>query len=501
MWALSKHSKQMAIEYSRMQAVILQRTAEVRKLSQRLMQVQDEEKRRLSRDLHGSTGQTLTALKISISFLQQQFKEEPSKLELFSDAVLLADQAIEEIRTMSYLLHPPLLDEVGFTCAAEWYLRGFAKRSGVSVSSDILTDRERLPTSTEIALFRVLQECLTNVHRHSGAGQVTVCLRRQIDQVILEVRDDGCGIPAERLTQLREGGSETGVGLAGMRERMRELNGQLEMESDACGTTMRAVAPISAIAPSSWLGDCGPMTASSIPRDPQRLPSCCFCNSPVLLETSKTDEEGQAVHEECYVLSLCSMAEVLDDVGSTSGPANRHALYRPCEAKIPEDWESPRLRQPYALVTILMQKLKRVPWHKRSWNLQLAAVITVFGLAFWIAHSDHHVASFWGSFELKRTTAIEKQALLPPAKAVLAKPRSRFQAVPIPPDEERSATLLPEGGLAEQEVVHIGEDVTVRYFTRKPAPHVASMGQFHVVRRGEDVTVRYFTPGDRNARN
>jgi anti-sigma regulatory factor (Ser/Thr protein kinase) len=501
MWALSKHSKQMAIELSRMQTVILQRTAEVQNLSQRLMRVQDEERRRLSRDLHGSTGQTLAALKISISFLRRQFKEEPSKLELFSDAALLADQAIEEIRTMSYLLHPPLLDEVGFACAAEWYLGGFSKRSGVSVRSDIPTDRVRLPTNTEIALFRVLQECLTNVHRHSGAGQVTVCLRRQIDEVILEVRDDGCGISEERLIQLNEGGSDTGVGLAGMRERMRELDGKLEMESDGRGTTMRAVVPTSDIAPSGQFGDCGPITASSIPRDPQRFPSCCICNSPVLLETSKTDEEGQAVHEECYVQNLCSMANSLDDVGSTSGFANKHALHRPREAKIPENWELPGLRQPEALATMLVQRLKRVHRQTRSWNVQLAAVVTVIGLTCWIARSDRHGASFWGSFELKRTAAIEKQALLPPQKTVLAKPKSRFQTGPIPPDEERSATLVPDLGPAEQEVVHIGEDVTVRYFTRKAAPHVASTGQFHVVRRGEDVTVRYFTPGDRNTRN
>ena len=126
MWALSKNSKQMALEHSQMQSVILQRTAELQNLSQRLLKVQDEERRKLSRDLHDSTGQTLTALKISISFLQEQCKEE-SKMELYSEVELLADQAIEEIRTMSYLLHPPLLDEVGFACAAEWYVWGLCQ--------------------------------------------------------------------------------------------------------------------------------------------------------------------------------------------------------------------------------------------------------------------------------------------------------------------------------------------------------------------------------------
>jgi signal transduction histidine kinase len=247
MWSLSKNSKQIALEHSQMQSVILQRTAELQNLSQRLLKVQDEERRKLSRDLHDSTGQTLAALKISISFLQEHCKKDPSVTALFSDVTHFADQAIEEIRTMSYLLHPPLLDEVGFACAAEWYVEGFAKRSGVAVSLDIAPDHERLPMSMEIALFRVLQESLTNVHRHSGAGQVTVSFRRQFEQVILEVRDDGCGIPAERLVRLREASAETGVGLAGMRERMHELDGTLEMESDGHGTTMRAIVPLFAM--------------------------------------------------------------------------------------------------------------------------------------------------------------------------------------------------------------------------------------------------------------
>jgi len=247
MWALSKNSKQMALEHSQMQSVILQRTAELQILSQRLLKVQDEERRKLSRDLHDSTGQTLAALKISISFLQEHCKSGPSVLALFSEVTQLADQAIEEIRTMSYLLHPPLLDEVGFACAAEWFIQGFAKRSGVTLTLDIAHDHRRLPMSLEIALFRVLQESLTNVQRHSGAAQVNVCFRHQLEEVILEVRDNGCGIPEERLVRLRNASAETGVGLAGMRERMHELNGRLEMESDGHGTTMRAVVPLFAM--------------------------------------------------------------------------------------------------------------------------------------------------------------------------------------------------------------------------------------------------------------
>src|SRR6202158_6274849 len=195
MWLLSRNSKQMALEHSQMQSVILQRTAELQNLSQRLLKVQDEERRKLSRDLHDSTGQTLAALKISISFLQEHCKKDTSVTALFIDVAPLAEQAIEEIRTMSYLLHPPLLDEVGFACAAEWYVEGFAKRSGINVRADIGNSRERLPQSVEIALFRVLQESLTNIHRHSGASDASVHFQHEVDAVVLEVRDFGRGIP------------------------------------------------------------------------------------------------------------------------------------------------------------------------------------------------------------------------------------------------------------------------------------------------------------------
>jgi signal transduction histidine kinase len=256
MWALSKHARQMALEHSQLQEVILQRTAELQNLSQRLLKVQDEERRRLSRDLHDSTGQTLAALKINISFLQESCKQNPSKMALVSEAAELTDQAIEEIRTMSYLLHPPLLDEVGFGCAAEWYIEGFAKRSGVTVSLDIATEQERLPTSVEIVLFRILQESLTNVHRHSGATQVSVSFQHQyqLETMALEIRDNGRGITAERLNRLREASSETGVGLAGMRERLNELKGELQIESDGHGTTLRAIVPRPARARSDQLG-------------------------------------------------------------------------------------------------------------------------------------------------------------------------------------------------------------------------------------------------------
>ena len=259
MW-IAKHLR-LSRAYSELEALTAERTAELQKLTQRLLKVQDDERRRLARDLHDSTGQTLTALKISAALLQENCKQAPAALAIVSDVIQLADQAIEQIRTMSYLLHPPLLDEIGFACAAEWYIEGFAKRSGINVRADIGNSRERLPQSVEIALYRVLQASLTNIHRHSGASDATVHFQHEVDAVILEVRDFGRGIPKERLRLLHEGTAESGVGLAGMRERLHELNGTLEIESDGRGTTMRATVPLYAPGLSTHLGTCGEVRA------------------------------------------------------------------------------------------------------------------------------------------------------------------------------------------------------------------------------------------------
>jgi signal transduction histidine kinase len=242
MW-IAKHFR-LSRAYSELENLTAERTAELQKLTHRLLRVQDEEKRKLARNLHDSTGQTLAALKISASLLQESCQQIPDARALVSEVVQLAYQAIEEIRTMSYLLHPPLLDEVGFACAAEWYIEGFAKRSGINVRADIKSPRARVPRNVEIALFRVLQESLTNIHRHSGASDASIHFLHEGDAVILEIRDFGKGIPEERLRLIHGVSAETGVGLAGMRERLHELNGRLEIESNARGTSMRATVPL-----------------------------------------------------------------------------------------------------------------------------------------------------------------------------------------------------------------------------------------------------------------
>jgi two-component system NarL family sensor kinase len=245
---LLKHSGKSALSHAQLELLVLQRTIALQNLSQRLLKVQDEERRRVARDLHDSTGQTLTALKMSVAELEKKLEQNQCTSGVLSEIAALADQALQEIRTTSYLLHPPLLDEAGFTSAAQWYVDGFAKRSGIKVRLDLATECERLPITIEVALFRVLQESLTNVHRHSGASEVSIRFQHQTETVILEIRDCGCGIPTELLNRLREASSEAGVGLAGMRERLNELNGKLEIESDAHGTSLRAIVPMPPIA-------------------------------------------------------------------------------------------------------------------------------------------------------------------------------------------------------------------------------------------------------------
>ena len=265
MWISLKLSRKSARSNAQLESLVLQRTVALQNLSQRLLKVQDEERRRVARDLHDSTGQTLTALKLSVALLRKKLEHNQCTLGVVSDIAALADQALQEIRTTSYLLHPPLLDEVGFTSAAQWYVDGFAKRSGIRARLDLATQGERLPITIETALFRVLQESLTNVHRHSGASEVSIRFQHQGETVMLEIRDCGRGIPKGLLNRLGEASSETGVGLAGMRERLQELNGRLEIESDGHGTSMRAIVAVPAKSRPTQRGDCGQVALCAHP--------------------------------------------------------------------------------------------------------------------------------------------------------------------------------------------------------------------------------------------
>ena len=247
-----RHQSKLTLRQSHLQleSPVLQ----LQKLSQRLLKVQDEERRRVARDLHDSTGQTLTALKISVALLRRRLDNDEGIREELSEIALLADQALQEIRTTSYLLHPPMLDDAGFTSAAKWYVEGFAKRSGMKVRLDFAPEVERLPDTIETALFRVLQESLTNVHRHSGTSEVDVRFWREAQTAILEVRDYGRGIPEELLSGWGQTVLDSGVGLAGMRERLSELKGNLEIASADPGTRLRAIVPLFSQAASAQAG-------------------------------------------------------------------------------------------------------------------------------------------------------------------------------------------------------------------------------------------------------
>ena len=216
-----------------------QAEASLRTLSVRLLELQDQERRKFSRELHDSLGQYLVGAKMNLAMLG---KSVPGNA-IVAECLKLLDQAMTETRTISQLLHPPLLDETGFGSAAKWYVEGFAKRSGVQTRLDMPEDLGRLPSSLELALFRVLQESLTNVHRHSKSKKADVSLRVSGDKVVLRVRDYGKGIPADVLDRFRRNSAHGGVGLAGMRERIHELGGQLEMDSDSRGTQVVATLP------------------------------------------------------------------------------------------------------------------------------------------------------------------------------------------------------------------------------------------------------------------
>jgi PAS domain S-box-containing protein len=217
----------------------------VRRLSGRLLQVRDDERRRLARDLHDSLGQTLTAIKMNLSYLGRDTSNLDGRgRNAVAESKELVDNSLKEVRTLSHLLHPPMLDDVGLVAAIRWYANGFSQRSSIQVELNLPADLPRLPTELETAVFRVVQESLTNVHRHSGSTTATVRLERGADLLHLYVIDQGCGISPEKLSS----GQETapiGVGLLGMRERLRQLRGQLEINSNSQGTSIHAIIPVS----------------------------------------------------------------------------------------------------------------------------------------------------------------------------------------------------------------------------------------------------------------
>jgi two-component system, NarL family, sensor kinase len=243
-------SIQAAASPEELESLVRKRTQTVRSLSARLLRVQDEERRRLARELHDSTGQTLTALKLQLASLQEGVRVGRTDPADFAQVNALADQALRDIRTTSYLLFPPLLDERGFCSAAEWYVDGFSKRSNIDVRLHFASIG-RLPRLIETGFFRVLQESLANIYRHSASRIADVRLNQTSGIVVLEVQDYGNGIPAALLEQFTRAGTGAGVGLAGMRERMEDFGGRLEIISGPSGTQIRASVRIESVSSGS----------------------------------------------------------------------------------------------------------------------------------------------------------------------------------------------------------------------------------------------------------
>lgn len=229
---------------------VQERTAELnlaneslRSLSGTLLQLRDEERRRLARDLHDSLGQLIAATGMNLATIRaQQDKLDANALKAIEEIGDLVREMNRQTRTISHLLHPPLLDEVGLVSALKWYVQEFSSRSGIQVQLEISESFGRISEDLEIAIFRIVQECLTNVHRHSGSAVAGIRVTQLSDQIVVAVEDRGRGISAEKLSELKTARSR-GVGFRGMQERVRHLGGTWEIRSNENGTVVVATIP------------------------------------------------------------------------------------------------------------------------------------------------------------------------------------------------------------------------------------------------------------------
>ena len=231
-----------------LEQLVMERTQALQRLSARLLCAQDDERRRVARELHDATGQKLSAAAMDLSILEKITKELPPKArQMLSEAQDLIAQCAQELRTLSYLLHPPLLDEVGLVGAMREYARGFAARSGIAIDLDLPAQPVRFRPDVETSLFRIMQECLANIHRHSGSASGQVRLEWNNAEVRLQVRDQGRGLAKAKPTPDRAVEGASGVGIPGMRERVRLLGGRLEVSTGPGGTIVEAVLPREAL--------------------------------------------------------------------------------------------------------------------------------------------------------------------------------------------------------------------------------------------------------------
>lgn len=247
--------EQLRSAHAELERKVQERTTELsranenlRELSGHLQQLRDEERRQIARELHDSVGQLLAAMSMNIATLQSQSHNlDSAGARALSENSALVQQIGKEIRTISHLLHPPLLDVAGLASAVRWYVDGFSERSKIKVDMEIPAEFRRLPDQMEIAIFRLVQECLTNIHRHSGSDSAKIAIREEGDSVVIEIKDAGKGISLEKQLELSSG--RTGVGFRGMRERLRQFGGDLNIQSDHSGTFVKAKLPFQSAAP------------------------------------------------------------------------------------------------------------------------------------------------------------------------------------------------------------------------------------------------------------
>jgi signal transduction histidine kinase len=248
-----QYLKSAKVANEHLESEVQRRTSALQHLSIKLMRLQDEERRKIARNLHDSLGQYLTSIKMNLESLRSS--NLPNKDEVLAAALEWLEKSIVETRTLSCLLHPPLLDEVGFASAARWFTDQFAKRSGITVNLDLPDRMDRLSEMAEIALFRILQESLTNVHRHSGSSVVEIRLKASGDKAVLTVRDFGRGMPAGFIQGSQPNGDHFGVGLRGMRERVNDLGGNFEIESSDDGVAIVVSLPLAAERSNAGISD------------------------------------------------------------------------------------------------------------------------------------------------------------------------------------------------------------------------------------------------------
>jgi signal transduction histidine kinase len=243
-------------EQRELEDAVKERTAELARtnhnlseLSARLIQLQDDERRRIARELHDSVGQMLAALGMNLAAVGSDIERLTKTASTVNDSAALVQELSREVRTISHLLHPPLLDEAGLASALRWYVEGFAQRSKIQVDLEFPADFGRLSRESETAIFRTVQECLTNIHRHSESPTATIRIAASDGHVLVEVEDRGKGIPPDRQFEMASAGIP-GVGIRGMRERLRQLGGSLDIHSNGKGTLIVARLPVAVSAES-----------------------------------------------------------------------------------------------------------------------------------------------------------------------------------------------------------------------------------------------------------